>query len=113
MAENSSCSNPIDICSSRSIGHISHALDVDLLDTDALSLLASTSNLGVLPDASHRTKDEVVLKLNLNTEWQLRRLILSKDKLMIANPGQSTVTDQIPLVSCLGEAFFRIFLSTS
>jgi hypothetical protein len=82
---------------SSSSGHSVPEGDLAVLDTDELRLLGSTPS--VVPDPVHCTRDEVVLKLNSNTEWHLRRLILTKDKLMIANPGQNAVTDEIPLVS--------------
>jgi hypothetical protein len=99
MAGNTSDSCPIDTCS---FVHAAHEGPMDLLDTNELSLPESTSNLGFLPDPHHRTRDEVVLQLNSNTEWQLRRMVLEKDKLMIANPGQNAVIDQIPLVCNFG-----------
>lgn len=61
-------------------------------------LWSSSSSLGLMPRLSECKRDEVVLKLNSNAEWQIRRLIISKDKLLIANADQNLVTDQIPLV---------------
>ena len=58
----------------------------------------SMSSLKIFPRISECKRDEIVLKLNSNAEWQLRRVVISKDRLLIGLTGHDAVTDEIPLV---------------
>jgi hypothetical protein len=49
-----------------------------------------------LPSITDRRRDESVLFLTINGEWQKRRLVLTKDSLLIMR--HSVVCDQIDLV---------------
>ena len=51
-----------------------------------------------LPPKNQRTRDEKVLMLDLNGEWQMRRLILCNEGILITKPGRKLVVDQIDLV---------------
>ena len=51
-----------------------------------------------LPPKNQRTRDEKVFMLDLNGEWQMRRLILCNEGILITKPGRKLVVDQIDLV---------------
>ena len=59
-------------------------------------------SLGTIPsisDCIHNSEGTKVLKLCGDSDWQPRFLALTSDKIIIAHPGQSEISDQIPLVS--------------
>ncbi len=54
----------------------------------------------MIPPESERIREEVVKRLNLQREWQERRLVLSEKFLWVTLIGHDIAVDKIPLVSC-------------
>lgn len=72
----------------------------DLCEMEVSTTSADLS-LGIIPPKTERVKDsegQKIFKLCGDTDWQPRFLIVTLDKLIITHPGQSEISDQIPLV---------------
>ncbi len=69
--------------------------------TGVVVAMAGDMSLGTVPPKSERVKDsdgQKIAKL-CGTEWQPRYLVITSDMLIITHPGQSDISDQIPLVN--------------
>jgi hypothetical protein len=55
-----------------------------------------------IPPESERIREEVVKRLNLQREWQERRLVLSDNFLWVTLIGQDIAVDKIPLHEVIG-----------
>jgi hypothetical protein len=68
----------------------------EALDAQALHLQRQQEMM--IPPESERIREEVVKRLNLQREWQERRLVLSDKFLWVTLIGHDVAVDKIPLV---------------
>jgi hypothetical protein len=52
-----------------------------------------------LPSEEMRIKDSEVFRSNSSKAWKIRRLVLTKDDILVGLAGQEKVIEKIPLVS--------------
>jgi hypothetical protein len=53
----------------------------------------------LLPPEETRIKDSEVYRSNTSKEWKIRRLVLTKDEILVGLAGQEKIIEKIPLVS--------------
>jgi hypothetical protein len=71
-------------------------------EEESVPATSADITLGVIPPASEQLKNsngQRVMKLCGETDWQLRRVIVTSSTFIITHPGDSEISDQIPLVS--------------
>jgi hypothetical protein len=65
---------------------------------DVNASFAQSQQEMMIPPESERIREEVVKRLNLQREWQERRLVLSEKFLWVTLIGHDIAVDKIPLV---------------
>ena len=71
-------------------------------EEEGVQATSADISLGVIPPASEQLKNsngQRVMKLCGETDWQLRRVIVTSKAFIITHPGDPEISDQIPLVS--------------